>query len=182
VAKVVLEKFGIVKGLVTTVHSYTNDQVILDQPHKDLRRARAAAINMIPTTTGAAKAVSLVLPELKGKFDGFAIRVPTSTVSIIDFVCQTERKVTKDEVNAALKEASETPLEEGGLLDILGYSEEPLVSGDYKGDDRSAIVDALSTMTIGDDLVKVVAWYDNEWGYSCRVADLTAYIASVFED
>jgi glyceraldehyde 3-phosphate dehydrogenase len=176
VAKVILEKFGIVKGLVTTVHSYTNDQVILDQPHKDLRRARAAAINIIPTTTGAAKAVALVLPELKGKFDGFALRVPSSTVSIIDFKAQVERKTTIAEVNAALKEASE-----GDLEDILGYSEEPLVSSDYKGDPRSSIVDALSTMVIGEDLVQVVAWYDNEWGYSCRVADLTAFVGGGFE-
>jgi glyceraldehyde 3-phosphate dehydrogenase len=176
VAKVILEKFGIIKGLVTTVHSYTNDQVILDQPHKDLRRARAAAINIIPTTTGAAKAVALVLPELKGKFDGFALRVPSSTVSIIDFKAQVERKTTITEVNAALKEASE-----GDLEDILGYSEEPLVSSDYKGDPRSSIVDALSTMVIGEDLVQVVAWYDNEWGYSCRVADLTAFVGGGFE-
>ncbi len=181
VAKVILEKFGIIKGMVTTVHSYTNDQVILDQPHKDLRRARAAAINMIPTTTGAAKAVSLVLPELKGKFDGFSIRVPTSTVSIIDFVAQVTRPVTKDEVNAALREAAETPVEEGGLMDILGYSDEPLVSSDYKGDYRSSIVDSLSTMVMGGDLIKVVSWYDNEFGYSCRVADLTNYIGEYME-
>lgn len=176
VAKVILENFGVVKGLVTTVHSYTNDQVILDQPHKDLRRARAAAINIIPTTTGAAKAVALVLPELKGKFDGFALRVPTSTVSIVDFKAQVEKKTNIAEVNAALKAASE-----GDLEDILGYSEEPLVSSDYKGDPRSSIVDALSTMVIGDDMVQVVSWYDNEWGYSCRVADLTAYVGGSFE-
>lgn len=182
VAKVILEKFGIVKGLVTTVHSYTNDQVILDQPHKDLRRARAAAINMIPTTTGAAKAVALVLPELKGKFDGFAIRVPTSTVSLIDFVCHLEKNATRDEINAALREASETPVTDGGLDGVLGYSEEPLVSSDYKMDTRSSIVDALSTMVIGDNLVKIVAWYDNEWGYSSRVADLTNFIASAMEE
>ncbi len=176
VAKVILEKFGIVKGMMTTVHSYTNDQVILDQPHKDLRRARAAAINIIPTTTGAAKALALVLPELKGKFDGFALRVPTSTVSIIDFKAQVERKTTIAEVNAALREASE-----GDLEDILGYSEEPLVSSDYKGDPRSSIIDALSTMVIGDDMVQVIAWYDNEWGYSCRVADLTAFVGGGFD-
>jgi glyceraldehyde 3-phosphate dehydrogenase len=176
VAKVILENFGIVKGLVTTVHSYTNDQVILDQPHKDLRRARAAAINIIPTTTGAAKAVSLVIPELKGKFDGFALRVPTSTVSIIDFKAVVERDVTVAEVNAALKEASE-----GELEDILGYEEQPLVSSDYRGDPRSSIVDALSTQVIGGNLVQVVSWYDNEWGYSCRVADLTAFIGGFFE-
>ena len=177
VAKVILEKFGIEKGLVTTVHSYTNDQVILDQPHKDLRRARAAAINIIPTTTGAAKAVALVLPELKGKFDGFAMRVPTSTVSIIDFKAVISRDTTVEEVNAALKEASE-----GDLEDILGYSEEPLVSSDYRGDPRSSIIDALSTTVIGGNLIQVVSWYDNEWGYSCRVADLTAFIGGAFEE
>lgn len=176
VAKVILEKFGIVKGLVTTVHSYTNDQVILDQPHKDLRRARAAAINIIPTTTGAAKAVALVIPELKGKFDGFSLRVPTSTVSIIDFKAVVGRSTTVEEVNAALKEASE-----GELEDILGYEEQPLVSSDYRGDPRSSIIDALSTTVIGGDLVQVVSWYDNEWGYSCRVADLTAFIGGFFE-
>jgi glyceraldehyde 3-phosphate dehydrogenase len=172
VAKVILEKFGIVKGLVTTVHSYTNDQQILDLPHKDLRRARAAALNIIPTTTGAAKAVSLVIPELKGKFDGFALRVPTPTVSIIDFVAEVERPVTVQEVNGALIEASQ-----GALVDILDYTDEPLVSMDFKGDSHSAIVDGLSTMIIGDNLVKVIAWYDNEWGYSCRVADLVNYMA-----
>jgi glyceraldehyde 3-phosphate dehydrogenase len=172
VAKVILEKFGIVKGLVTTVHSYTNDQQILDLPHKDLRRARAAALNIIPTTTGAAKAVSLVIPELKGKFDGFALRVPTPTVSIIDFVAELERPATVQEVNGALIEASQ-----GELVDILDYTDEPLVSMDFKGDSHSAIVDGLSTMIIGDNLVKVIAWYDNEWGYSCRVADLVNYMA-----
>jgi glyceraldehyde 3-phosphate dehydrogenase len=177
VAKVLLERFGIVKGLVTTVHSYTNDQVILDQPHKDLRRARAAALNISPTTTGAAKAISLVIPELKGKLDGFSLRVPTSTVSIIDFKAVVGRNTTIEEVNAALKEASE-----GDLEDILGYEEEPLVSTDYRGDPRSSIVDALSTQVIGGDLVQVVSWYDNEWGYSCRVADLAAYIGLAFEN
>ena len=177
VAKVILDKFGIEKGFVTTVHSYTNDQVILDQPHKDLRRARAAAINIIPTTTGAAKAVSLVLPELKGKFDGFAMRVPTSTVSIIDFKAVVSRDTTVEEVNAALKEASE-----GDLEDILGYSDEPLVSSDYRGDPRSSIIDSLSTAVIGGNLIQVVSWYDNEWGYSCRVADLVAYIGAHFEE
>ena len=172
VAKVILQKFGIVKGLVTTVHSYTNDQVILDYPHKDLRRARAAAMNIIPTTTGAAKAVSLVIPELKGKFDGFALRVPTPTVSIIDFVALIERNATAQEVNGALIEASENE-----LVDILDYTEEPLVSMDFKGDPHSSIVDGLSTMVIGDNLVKVIAWYDNEWGYACRVADLTQFMA-----
>ncbi|MGA7733136.1 MAG: type I glyceraldehyde-3-phosphate dehydrogenase [Chloroflexia bacterium] len=172
VAKVILQKFGIVRGLVTTVHSYTNDQVILDYPHKDLRRARAAAMNIIPTTTGAAKAVALVIPELKGKFDGFALRVPTPTVSIIDFVAQIERNATVQEINGALIEASE-----GELVDIMDYTEEPLVSMDFKGDPHSSIVDGLSTMVIGDSLIKVIAWYDNEWGYACRVADLTNYMA-----
>ncbi len=172
VAKVILQKFGIVKGLVTTVHSYTNDQVILDYPHKDLRRARAAALNIIPTTTGAAKALALVIPELKGKFDGFSLRVPTPTVSIIDFVAQIERNATVQEINGALIEASE-----GELVDILDYTEEPLVSMDFKGDPHSSIVDGLSTMVIGDNLIKVIAWYDNEWGYACRVADLTNYMA-----
>jgi glyceraldehyde 3-phosphate dehydrogenase len=176
VAKVILEKFGIIKGLMTTVHSYTNDQVILDQPHKDLRRARAAAINIIPTTTGAAKALALVIPELKGKVDGFSLRVPTSTVSIVDFKAVVGRNVTIEEVNAALKEASE-----GELEDILGYEEQPLVSSDYRGDPRSSIIDALSTQVIGGDLVQVVSWYDNEWGYSCRVADLAAFIGGQFE-
>ncbi|HEX2912578.1 MAG TPA: type I glyceraldehyde-3-phosphate dehydrogenase [Chloroflexia bacterium] len=176
VAKVILDNFGIVKGFVTTVHSYTNDQVILDFPHKDLRRARAAAVNIIPTTTGAAKAVSLVIPELKGKFDGIAMRVPTPTVSIIDFKAVVERDVTVEEINAALKEASE-----GDLEDILGYEEKPLVSSDYRGDPRSSIVDALSTQVIGGNLIQVLSWYDNEWGYSCRVADLSAYIGSAFE-
>jgi glyceraldehyde 3-phosphate dehydrogenase len=172
VAKVILQKFGIVKGLVTTVHSYTNDQVILDYPHKDLRRARAAALNIIPTTTGAAKAVALVIPELKGKFDGFALRVPTPTVSIIDFVALIERNATVQDVNGALLEAST-----GELVDIMDYTEEPLVSMDFKGDSHSSIVDGLSTMVIGDNLIKVIAWYDNEWGYACRVADLTNYMA-----
>jgi len=172
VAKVILLKFGIVKGFVTTVHSYTNDQVILDYPHKDLRRARAAALNIIPTTTSAAKAVALVIPELKGKFDGFSLRVPTPTVSIIDFVAQVEKNTNVEEVNGALIEASQ-----GELVDILDFTEEPLVSMDFKGDPHSSIVDGLSTMVIGDNLVKVIAWYDNEWGYACRVADLTNYMA-----
>ena len=172
VAKVILNRFGIVKGLMTTIHSYTNDQQILDLPHKDLRRARAAALNIIPTSTGAAKALALVLPELKGKFDGFSLRVPTPTVSIIDFVAEIERAATVQEINGALIEASQ-----GDLVDILDFTEEPLVSMDFKGDSHSAIVDGLSTMVIGDNLIKVVAWYDNEWGYSCRVADLTNYMA-----
>jgi len=171
VAKVLLNNFGIKRGLMTTVHSYTNDQRILDLPHKDLRRARAAALSIIPTTTGAAKAVALVLPELKGKLNGFAMRVPTPTVSIVDFVADLEKKVTADEVNAALKAASEGPMK-----GILGYTEEPLVSVDFRGDERSTIVDASLTMVMDDDMVKVVAWYDNEWGYSNRIADLMNYV------
>ncbi|HUS13847.1 MAG TPA: type I glyceraldehyde-3-phosphate dehydrogenase [Chloroflexia bacterium] len=172
VAKVILDNFGIVRGMMTTVHSYTNDQVILDFPHKDLRRARSAGQNIIPTTTGAAKAVALVIPELKGKFDGFALRVPTPTVSIIDFVAETEKPVTVESVNQALMDAAEE-----SMADVLDFTDEPLVSMDFKGDPHSAIVDGLSTMVMGDHMVKVIAWYDNEWGYSCRVADLTAYIA-----
>ena len=170
VAKVVLDSFGITHGMMTTVHSYTNDQVILDAPHKDLRRARAAAQSIIPTTTGAARALSLVIPELEGKFDGFALRVPTPTVSIIDFVAETETPATVDALNAAFKAAAAGDAMRG----ILGYTEEPLVSADFRQDSRSAIVDGLSTMTMGERMVKVVAWYDNEWGYSCRVADLAA--------
>ena len=170
-AKVLHEKFGIVKGLMTTVHSYTNDQKILDAPHKDLRRARAAAESMIPTTTGAAKAVALVLPELKGKLNGFALRVPTPTVSCTDLVAEVSRSVTVEEVNAALKEAAEN-----NLKGILGYEEEPLVSMDYRQDKRSSIVDALCTMVIQGNMVKVVSWYDNEWGYSNRLADLTSMV------
>lgn len=170
-AKVLHEKFGIVKGLMTTVHSYTNDQKILDAPHKDLRRARAAAESMIPTTTGAAKAVALVLPELKGKLNGFALRVPTPTVSCTDLVAEVSRSVTVEEVNAALKEAAES-----NLKGILGYEEEPLVSMDYRQDKRSSIVDALCTMVIEGNMVKVVSWYDNEWGYSNRLADLTSMV------
>jgi glyceraldehyde 3-phosphate dehydrogenase len=172
VAKVVLDNFGIKRGLMTTVHSYTNDQVILDGPHKDPRRARAAATNIIPTSTGAARALALVIPELKGKFDGFSLRVPTPTVSIIDFVAETEKPTTVEELNTAFKAASEGDAMRG----ILGYTEEPLVSSDFRGDPRSAIIDADSTMVIGDTMVKVIAWYDNEWGYSCRIADLTALI------
>jgi len=172
VVKVILDNFGIVTGMMTTVHSYTGDQVLLDGPHKDPRRARAAALNIVPTTTGAAKALSLVVPEVKGKLDGFSLRVPTPTVSIIDFVATTEKPVTVESVNAAFKAASESDV----LFGILGYSEEPLVSTDYKQDPRSSIVDALSTMVLGDNMVKVIAWYDNEWGYSCRVADLVALI------
>ncbi len=172
-AKVLHEKFGIVKGLMTTVHSYTNDQKILDAPHGDLRRARAAAESMIPTTTGAAKAVALVLPELKGKLNGFALRVPTPTVSCTDLVAEVSRSVTAEEVNAAFKEASETYLK-----GILGYEETPLVSMDYRQDKRSSIVDAPCTMVIEGNMVKVVSWYDNEWGYSNRLADLTKKVAS----
>ncbi len=171
-AKILDEKFGIVQGLMTTIHSYTNDQKILDAPHKDLRRARAAGESMIPTTTGAAKAVALVLPQLKGKLNGMAVRVPTPTVSMTDLVCELGKSVSAEEVNGALREAAE-----GKLNGILGFSEEPLISMDFRGDERSSIVDALSTMVMGDNLVKVVAWYDNEWGYSNRLADLTKYVA-----
>jgi glyceraldehyde 3-phosphate dehydrogenase len=173
-AKVLNDKFGIVKGMMTTVHSYTNDQSVLDLPHKDPRRARAAAENIIPSTTGAAKAVSLVLPELKGKLNGMAMRVPTPNVSVTDLVVVLDKNVTVDEVNAALKEAANS----GALKNFLNYSEEPLVSSDYNGDPASSTIDALSTMVVGDNMVKVVSWYDNEWGYSNRVVDLAAYIAS----
>jgi glyceraldehyde 3-phosphate dehydrogenase len=172
VAKVLLDNFGIKRGTMTTVHSYTNDQVILDAQHKDLRRARAGATNIIPTTTGAAKALSLVIPELKGKVDGFSLRVPTPTVSLIDFVVETDQPVKVYEVNAAFRKAAESDALQG----ILGFSDEPLVSSDYRMDSRSAIVDGKSTMVIDGNLVKVVAWYDNEWGYSCRVADLVALV------
>ncbi|KYD32707.1 MULTISPECIES: type I glyceraldehyde-3-phosphate dehydrogenase [Anoxybacillaceae] len=172
-AKVLHEKFGIVRGMMTTVHSYTNDQQILDLPHKDLRRARAAAESIIPTTTGAAKAVALVLPELKGKLNGMAMRVPTPNVSVVDLVAELEKEVTVEEVNAALKEAAE-----GELKGILAYSEEPLVSRDYNGSTASSTIDALSTMVLEGKMVKVVSWYDNETGYSHRVVDLAEYIAS----
>ena len=171
-AKVLDREFGIVNGLMTTIHSYTNDQRILDMPHSDLRRARAGAESMIPTTTGAAKAVSLVLPQLKGKLNGMSLRVPTPTVSCTDLVCELSRNVTKEEVNAALKKASE-----GELKGILGYCDEPLVSVDFRGDARSSIIDSLSTMVIGPRLVKVLSWYDNEFGYSQRLADLTKFVA-----
>ncbi|HOG45707.1 MAG TPA: type I glyceraldehyde-3-phosphate dehydrogenase [Anaerolineae bacterium] len=171
-AKVVFDRFGIKRALMTTVHSYTNDQRILDLPHRDLRRARAAALNIIPTTTGAAKAVALVIPELKGKFDGFALRVPTPTVSIIDFVADVDTATTAAEVNAAFREAAE-----GRMKGILGFTEEPLVSMDFKGDPRSSIIDGASTMVMDGTMVKVVSWYDNEWGYSVRVADLAAFMA-----
>jgi glyceraldehyde 3-phosphate dehydrogenase len=171
-AKVVNDSFGIVKGLMTTIHSYTNDQRILDLAHKDPRRARAAALNIIPTTTGAARALALVIPELKGKFDGYSLRVPTPTVSIVDFVAETEKPVTLEALKAALKAAAEGP-----MMGILGYSEEPLVSMDFKGDPRSSIIDADSLMVVGDNMVKVVTWYDNEWGYSVRTVDLAVMMA-----
>jgi glyceraldehyde 3-phosphate dehydrogenase len=171
-AKVIFDAFGIERGLMTTIHSYTNDQNVLDVFHKDLRRARSAGQNIIPTTTGAAKALALVIPELKGKFDGFSLRVPTPTVSVIDFVAITERAVTAEAANEALKAAADGP-----MRGLLGYTEEELVSMDFKGDERSSIVDAASTMVTGDRLLKVIAWYDNEWGYSCRVADLAKFMA-----
>ena len=170
-AKVLDEKFGIKKGLMTTIHAYTNDQNILDLPHKDLRRARAAGASIIPTTTGAAKAVSLVLPQLKGKLNGFAMRVPTPTVSVVDLVCELEKSTTVDEINNALKEACA-----GELNGIMGYSDEPLVSIDYRQDPRSSIIDGQSTMVIEGNMAKVVSWYDNEWGYSSRVVDLLKFI------
>jgi len=171
VAKVIHEKFGIEKAFMTTIHAYTNDQRILDAPHKDLRRARAAAVSQIPTTTGAAKAVGLVLPELKGKIDGIAIRVPTPNVSLVDLVALVKKETTAEEVNAALKEAAE-----GSLKGIIEYTEEPLVSVDFMSNPHSAIVDAMSTKVMEKNLVKVMAWYDNEWGYSCRLVDLVKYI------
>jgi glyceraldehyde 3-phosphate dehydrogenase len=171
-AKVLNDEFGIKRGMMTTIHSYTNDQQILDLPHKDYRRARAAAENMIPTSTGAAKAVSLVLPELKGKLNGMAVRVPTPNVSIVDLVAELDREVTADEVNAALKTAAEGPLK-----GILHYSELPLVSTDYNGSPASSSIDSLSTMVLDGNMVKVLSWYDNEVGYSSRVVDLIDYIA-----
>ena len=170
--KVLDEKFGIEEGLMTTIHAYTNDQQLLDKTHKDLRRARAAAESMIPTTTGAAKAVAKVLPQLEGKLNGFSVRVPTPTVSLVDLVCTLKKGATIEEVNSALKEASE-----GELKGILGYCDLPLVSIDFRGDSRSSIIDALSTMAIGDKMFKVVSWYDNEWGYSTRTVDLVKYVA-----
>ena len=172
VAKVVHDNYGIRRGFMTTVHAYTNDQVILDAQHKDLRRARAGAMNIIPTSTGAARAVALVIPELKGKFDGFALRVPTPTVSIVDFVCELEKNTSVEDLNNTFKEAAA-----GDLAGILDFTDEPLVSTDFRMDPHSAIIDGLSTMAIDDNLVKIIAWYDNEWGYSCRVADLTSMIA-----
>jgi glyceraldehyde 3-phosphate dehydrogenase len=171
VVKVLVEKFGIVSGIMTTIHSYTNDQVILDFPHKDLRRARAAALSMIPTSTGAAKALKLVIPEVEGKLDGFAIRVPTPNVSVVDLTFVAEKPVTKDSINGALKAAAE-----GELKGILGYDSNELVSSDFKGDDRSSIVDGPLTKVVGNT-AKVISWYDNEWGYSNRVRDLILFLA-----
>jgi glyceraldehyde 3-phosphate dehydrogenase len=174
IAKVVNDNFKIISGTMTTIHSYTNDQVILDFPHKDLRRARAAAVSMIPTSTGAAKALKLVIPDLAGKLDGFAMRVPTPNVSVVDLVVWVEKKTSKEEVNAALKKASES----GPLKGYLGYETEELVSMDFRGDPRSSIVDAPMTLVVAGNCVKVIAWYDNEWGYSSRVRDLINYLAS----
>ncbi len=174
IAKVVNDNFSIQCGTMTTIHSYTNDQVILDFPHKDLRRARAAAVNMIPTTTGAAKAVYLVIPELKGKLDGFAMRVPTPNVSVVDLVVFVEKKTTAEEVNAAMKKASAS----GRLASYLGFEEEELVSSDFRGNPYSSIVDAPMTRVVAGNCVKVISWYDNEWGYSCRVRDLINYLGS----
>jgi glyceraldehyde 3-phosphate dehydrogenase len=176
VAKVLNDRFGIRRGLMTTIHSYTMDQNLQDNVHKDLRRARAAAINIVPTTTGAAKAVALVIPELKGKFDGFALRVPTATVSLVDFAVQFDRATSVEAINNAFREAAESEDLEG----ILGVSDEPLVSSDFIRTEYSSVVDLPLTMGLGDDFFKVVAWYDNEWGYSVRVADLTAFIADGF--
>ena len=171
VAKVVNDEFGIVRGLMNTIHSYTNDQRVLDVAHKDPRRARSAGQNIIPTTTGAARALALVIPELKGKFDGFSLRVPTPTVSVVDFTAQIEKDVTAEQLNDAFRAAAG-----GKMQGILGVTDEPLVSMDFKADSRSSIVDGQSTMVLGN-LVKVISWYDNEWGYSCRIADLTAFVA-----
>jgi glyceraldehyde 3-phosphate dehydrogenase len=170
---VVHDNWTIKRGLMNTIHSYTNDQRILDVAHKDPRRARAAGQNIIPTTTGAAKALALVIPDLKGKFDGFSLRVPTPTVSVVDFTAVLERPATAEELNEAFRTAAAGPLK-----GILGVSDEPLVSTDFRGDTRSSIIDAQSTMSLGGDFVKVITWYDNEWGYSCRIADLVAYIAA----
>jgi glyceraldehyde 3-phosphate dehydrogenase len=171
VAKVLVDNFGIENGLMTTIHAYTNDQKIQDQAHKDLRRARAGAVNMIPTTTGAAKAIALVIPELKGKMHGFAMRVPTLTVSVVDLTFNTTKPITVESINAAVKAAAEGPMK-----GILGYTDEPLVSSDFKGDARSSIFDSLATIALGDKFAKVISWYDNEWGYSTRVADLIVFM------
>ena len=173
VAKVLLDTFGIERGLMTTIHSYTNDQKILDLPHKDLRRARAAGMSMIPTTTGAAKAVSLVIPELKGRLDGMAIRVPTPNVSVVDLTAELSSSATAEEINAAMKKASE-----GSMKGVLQYVDEPLVSIDFNHDPASSCFDALSTKVIGGKMVKVLSWYDNEWGYSCRLVDLAKYVST----
>jgi glyceraldehyde 3-phosphate dehydrogenase len=170
-AKVIQDTYGIDRGMMTTVHSYTNDQRLLDVVHSDLRRARAAAQNIIPTSTGAARALALVMPELKGKFDGFSLRVPTATVSVVDFVALVNNPATVDAVNDAFKQAAA-----GKMKGILDYTDEPLVSSDFRGDSHSSIIDGLSTMVLGDNMVKVIAWYDNEWGYSSRVADLTNFV------
>jgi len=170
-AKVVHDGWTIRRGLMNTIHSYTNDQKILDVAHKDPRRARAAALNIIPTTTGAAKALALVIPDLKGKFDGFSLRVPTPTVSVVDFTAELEKDASIEELNAAFRAAAGGPMK-----GILGVSDEPLVSSDFRGDERSSIIDAASTMSLGGNFVKVIAWYDNEWGYSCRVADLVKFM------
>ncbi len=172
VIKVLHESFGVERGLMTTIHAYTNDQKILDAPHKDLRRARAAAVSQIPTTTGAAKAVGLVIPELKGKIDGFSVRIPTPDVSLVDFVAVLKKAATADEINAAFTAAAAGPLK-----GILGVTDEPLVSCDFMGDPRSGIVDLLSTKVLEGTLAKVIAWYDNEWGYSCRLVDLAKFVA-----
>jgi glyceraldehyde 3-phosphate dehydrogenase len=173
VAKVLLDTFGIERGLMTTIHSYTNDQKILDLPHKDLRRARAAGVSMIPTTTGAAKAVSLVIPELKGRLDGMAIRVPTPNVSVVDLTVELSKSATAEEINAAMKKASEGPMK-----GILEYVDEPLVSIDFNHDPASSSFDALSTKVLGGKMAKVLSWYDNEWGYSCRLVDLAKYVST----
>ncbi|HEX4204686.1 MAG TPA: type I glyceraldehyde-3-phosphate dehydrogenase [Ktedonobacteraceae bacterium] len=170
-AKVINDSFGIERGLMNTIHSYTNDQRILDQVHKDLRRARTAGANIIPTSTGAARALALVIPELKGRFDGMSLRVPTATVSVVDFVANIRKEVTKESLNNAFKEAAA-----GSLNGILDYTDEPLVSSDFRSNTHSSIVDGLTTMVLGGDMVKVVAWYDNEWGYSCRVSDLASFV------
>jgi len=178
VAKVLNDSFGIKRGLMTTIHAYTNDQNLHDNDHKDFRRARAAALNMLPSSTGAAKAIGLVIPALTGKLNGIAVRVPVPTVSLIDLTVELDKEVTKDTVNAAMKAASEAPAETGGLRGFLGYSEEPLVSSDFKGDARSSIFDALETQVLDGHLIKILSWYDNEWGYSCRCIDLAAYMAT----
>ena len=172
-AKVVHDRWTIRRGLMNTIHSYTNDQRILDVAHKDPRRARAAGLNIIPTTTGAAKALALVIPDLKGKFDGFSLRVPTPTVSVVDFTADVSRPTSVEEINAAFRTAAEGPLK-----GILGVSDDPLVSTDFRGDSRSSIIDAESTMVLDGTMVKVISWYDNEWGYSCRVADLVGFVAA----